>query len=238
MMNYADDTIQSYVSSWWIEDKTRDYRRGRLIKAYLPHVHQVPFTLIPEGRGQDPTDHTKIRYTMKELKLLEKRDLSTLPAAALVIPEGEKILAFRGKKRPALIISTGGGEIPKNLKKGKPAWQTAPTVLVVPYYGVEQNQKRAGFNGEFIERVKKAEYPNFYWEKLPIPGDGGKGSICRLDHILPLGKHHDSIEFTEYCLSDMAMEIINQWLRWLIEKFEPDGDLQYLRESLIKIQEI
>ena len=77
-MNYADDTIQSYVSSWWIEDKTRDYRRGRLIKAYLPHVHQVPFTLIPEGRGQDPTDHTKIRYTMKELKLLEKRDLSTL----------------------------------------------------------------------------------------------------------------------------------------------------------------
>ena len=98
MMNYADDTIQSYVSSWWIEDKIRDYRRGRLIKAYLPHVHQVPFTLIPEGRGQDPTDHTKIRYTMKELKLLEKRDLSTLPASALVVPEGERILAFRGKK--------------------------------------------------------------------------------------------------------------------------------------------
>src|SRR4030043_1776828 len=112
-MNYADDTIQAYVSPWWITDNKRDFRRGRLIKAFLPHVHQVPFTLIPIGRGQDPTDHTKIRYTMKELKLLDKNDLSLLPAAALVVPEGEKILAYRGKKRPALIISTGGEEIPR-----------------------------------------------------------------------------------------------------------------------------
>ena len=237
-MNYADDTIQAYISPWWITDKKRDYRRGRLIKAFLPHVHQVPFTLIPIGRGQDPTDHTKIRYTMKELKLLDKNDLSLLPAAALVVPEGENILAYRGKKRPALIISSGGDEIPSNLRIGKPAWQTTPTILVVPYYGAAQNGKRAGFSEPFIERVKKAEYPNFHWDKLPIPGEGDKGSICRLDHILPLGKHHDSVEFTEHCLSESAMEIISQWLRWLIEEVLPPGDLQYLRESLMKIQEI
>jgi len=237
-MNYTDDTAQAYVSPWWITDNKRDFRRGRLIKAFLPHVHQVPFTLIPTGRDEDPTDHSKIRYTMKELKLLDKNDRSLLPASALVVPEGENILAFRGKKRPALIISSGGDEIQKNLRKGKPAWQTAPTILVVPYYGVAQDGKRAGFSEPFVERVKKAEYPNFYWDRLPITGESKKGSICRLDHILPLGRHHDSVEFTEHCLSEEAMEIMSQWLRWLIEKILPDGDLLYLREELLKIQEI
>jgi len=238
-MNYADDTIQAYVSpSWWITDNKHDFKRGRLIKAFLPHVHQVPFTLIPTGRGEDPADHSKIRYTMKELKLTDKNDLSVLPAAALVVPEGEKILAYRGKKRPALIISSGTDDIPQNLRTGKPAWQTAPTILVIPYYGAAQNGKRAGFHEEFIQRVKKAEYPNFHWDKLPIPGEGEFGSICRLDHILPLGRHHDSVEFTQYCLSEPAMEIINQWLRWLIEETLPQGELLYLREELIKIQDI
>lgn len=238
MMNYADDTIQAYLDKWWIEDNKRDFRRGRLIKAFLPHVHQVPFTLIPEGRGDDPTDHSEARYTMKELKRVDKRDLSTLPSAAFPLNEGEIILSFRGKKRPALIISSGGPEIQKKLTKGKPSWQTAPTILVAPYYGVEQNGVRAGFSGEFISRIKMAEYPNFHWDKLPIGGGGNKGSICRLDHILPLGRHHDSVEFTEYCLSDEAMLIIDQWLEWLIEGAKPGDDLQFLRESLLSIQAI
>ncbi len=237
-MNYADDTIQAYLNKWWIEDKKRDFRRGRLIKAFLPHVHQVPITLISEGRGDDPTDHSKFRYTMKELKLVDKKDLPTLPTAAFPLHKGENILAYRGKKRPALIISSGGPEISKEITKGKPSWQTAPTILVVPYYGVEQDGRRSGFSEEFIGRVKKAEYPHFHWDNLPISGGGNNGSLCRLDHIFPLGKHHDSVEFTEYCLSDEAMLIIDQWLEWLIEDTKPGDALQFLRESLLHIQEI
>lgn len=237
-MNYADDTIQAYIQRWWIEHKNNDFRRGRLIHAFLPHVHQVPFTLIPKGRDEDPTNHTKIRYTMKELKLLEKEDLSTLPAAALTVPEGEKILAFRGKMRPALIISSGGKDISRNLIKEKPKWQTAPTILVVPYYGAERSGQRAGFRKEFVDRVKKAEYPNFYWDKLPISGEGTEGSICRLDHIFPLGKHHDSVKFTQHCLSEEAMTIIDEWLHWLIEDIEPSGDLQTVREGLLEIEKL
>ncbi len=237
-MNYADDTIQAYLNNWWIEDKKRDFRRGRLIRAHLPHVHQVPITLIAEGRGEDPTNHSKFRYTMKELKLADKKDISTLPTAAFPLHDDETILAYRAKKRPALIISSGGSEIQKQLTRGKPSWQTAPTILVVPYYGVEQNGRRAGFSEEFINRIKKAEYPNFHWDILPIRGEGKKGSLCRLDHILPLGRHHDSVEFTEHCLSDEAMLIIDQWLEWLIEGTKPGEDLQYLRENLLGIHGI
>jgi len=238
-MKYADDTIQAYVSPWWITNKKKDFQRGRLIKAPLPHVHQVPFTLIPKGRGDDPTNHSQIRYTMKELELTAKRNLSSLPAAALTLYEGEIVLGYRGKYRPAFIVSSGGEEIPEDLTAGKPAWQTTPTILVAPYYGVERNLKRAGFNKEFVERVKRAEYPNFYWDMLPIPGSDSDGSICKLDHILPLGKYYKSVEFTEHCLSDEALEMIDQWLTWLFSGIEPyEGDFQYLRENLREIQEI
>jgi len=175
---------------------------------------------------------------MKELKLLEKKELSTLPAAALTFPEGEIVLAYRGKKRPALILSSGRDAIDPALIKGKPKWQSSPTALVAPFYGVQQG-KRAGFSEEFVNRVKMAEYSNFYWDQLPIPEGEKKGSICRLDHILPIGKHHDSVEFTPHCLSNEALDYIKEWLRWLFEgSLDPKGLLWYVREELIKIDMI
>jgi hypothetical protein len=103
------------------------------------------------------------------LKLLDQKNLPTLPAPGLTFPEGDTILAYRGKKRPALIISSGGGDIPDKLRIGKPRWQTDPLITVAPYYGAEQSEKRAGFHRKFIKRVKRAEYPNFYWDRLPTP---------------------------------------------------------------------
>lgn len=238
-MTYAKNTVQYYAKDWWITDDHRDFRTGRLVKAILPHVHLVPFTLVSAGRGDDPTDHRRARYSMRELKVLDQKTLPTLPAASLTFPEGDSVLAYRGKKRPALIISSGGGEIPNELREGKPKWQTDPLITVAPYYGAEQKSMRAGFHKKFIERVKQAEYPNFYWDRLPTPGSEPGGSICRLDHVLPLGKHHDSVEFTRYCLSDEAVGLIHEWLRWLFEGLmDPNGLLKLIREDLRKIEKI
>ena len=64
-MRYADNTIQSFEPEWWLEDGKRVIQPGRLVKVVLPHIHLVPWSLVPEGRGEDTTDHTKVRYTMK-----------------------------------------------------------------------------------------------------------------------------------------------------------------------------
>lgn len=238
-MRYANNTVQYYTESWWITDNHRDFRTGRLVKAILLHVHLVPFTLVPIGRTDDPTNHSKARYSMRELKLQDRRSLSTLPAAGLTFPGDDAILAYRGKKRPALIISSGGGEIPRELREGKPRWQTDPVITVVPYYGADKKGTRAGFHKKFIERVMQAEYPNFYWDKLPTPDSESGGSICRLDHLLPLGKHHDSVEFTKYCLSNEAIGLIHEWVRWLVEGvMDPNGLLKLIREELNKIEKI
>jgi len=239
MMNYPENTIQYYEPRWWVNDGKRKIQAGRLIQAYLPHVHLVPWSLVPEDRGEDPTDHKKVRYSMKELKLTTRRDLQTLPAAAFPLHDQEIVLAYRGKRRPALVIYAGEDEIPPSLKKRLVKWQISPTALVIPYYGVEKTTKRAGFLKEFVERVKTAEYPSYYWDKLPISNKEKKGSICMLKHILPLGKHHNSIECTPFRLSKEALKVIYEWISWLFEgKMDPDGLLKLFREDLLEISNI
>ena len=66
-----------------------------------------------------------------------------------------------------------------------------------------------------------------------MPGNAGE-SILRLDHIQPIGKHYESHEWTQYCLSEEAMLILNEWLHWLLEDELPDeSTLLDIREALL-----
>ncbi len=231
---YPEESIQAYVSSWWSIDETREIRRGRLIKAFVPHVHQVPMTLIPKGRT-DPTDHSRADYTLAPLRIAQPSPTYKLPVAALPDYEGEIRTVYRAKKRPVLVISAGGPDIPRELRIGKPKWQTAPTILVAPYYGADEGDKRSGFSDEFVERVKRCEYPHYVWDILPLTNTV-RESILRLDHIQPIGRHHDAYEWTDHCLSDEAMLIFDEWLHWLLEDELPeDSVLHGFREALLKL---
>ena len=172
-------------------------------------------------------------------KSIKKTPLPKLPTAAFPEFEGEVRTVYRAKKRPMLVISTGGLEIPKKIIKDKPRWQTDPTILAAPYYGASESSKRAGFSKEFVERVRRGEYPNFHWDVLPLKDGASEESILRLDHIQPVGRHHDSYEWTKHCLSDPAMEIIDQWLHWLIENELPEeSELLYFREQIAELEKV
>jgi hypothetical protein len=230
---YPEDSIQAYVGKWWLTDVSKDIKRGRLIKAFVPHVDQIPMILSPIGRA-NPTDHSKANFTLEPLRIDKPSRTYMLPVAALPEFEGEVRTVYRAKKRPVLIISAGGPDIAKELRYGKPRWQTAPTILVAPYYGAGEGAKRSGFRGEFIERIRRCEYPQYMWDILPLRGEGGE-SILRLDHIQPIGKHYETYELTPYCLAEEAMLILNEWLHWLLEDDLPaDSILFYYREQLIQ----
>jgi len=231
-MIYPDDSIQAYVGKWWLIDESKELKRGQLIKVFVPHVDQIPMTLNPIGRA-DPTDHFRANFTLEPLRIDKPSHAYKLPVAALPDFEGEVRAVYRAKKRPALIISAGGPDIPNKLRHGKPKWQTAPTILVAPYYGADKGGKRAGFRDEFIERVRRCEYPHYIWDILPLPGDVSE-SILRLDHIQPIGRHYETYEWTRYCLSDEAMIIFSEWLHWLLEDELPDNSILFgYREALI-----
>jgi len=232
---YPEDSIQNMIGAWWVEDSSFEFRRGRLIKAFLPHVDQIPKQLTVVGRVE-ATNHTHANFKIEPLRMKQPPRKPGLPVAALPAFENEVNAIYRAKKRPALIVSEGGAEVEKQLTLGKPKWQTAPTVLVAPYYGVTEGGARAGFRPEFVRRVRRCEYSQFMWDRLPIGGSTTE-SILRLDHIQPVGRHHEAMEFTPYRLSEDALDILDEWLSWLISgDFSDDSLLPFFRQEIENIE--
>mgnify|MGYP005857295955 CR=1 FL=1 len=231
---YPDDSVQGMVDEWWIEDDSFGYRRGRLIRAFLPHTDQIPKQLIATGRSE-PTDHNRANFSIEPLRIKEPQKKPMLPVAALPAFSNETNAIYRAKKRPAIIVCEGGEPVDPKLTLGKPKWQTSPTVLVAPFYGVDEGETRAGFKPEFIKRVRRCLYPQFMWDKLPI--GGADESILRLDHIQPVGKHHDAIELTQYRLGEDALTILDEWIRWIVHgDFSEDSLLLFFKREIEKIE--
>jgi len=206
---YPDICPQNLIEPWWEECTDDEFRPGKLVWAFLPHVDQVPYTLEPAGRDK-PTEHQTAIVNIKPLKIGNPPKKDKLPVAAIPRYDNEMLCVFRTKKRPAIIISKGGTFVEKALTKNKSKWRTNRTILVAPSYSVDK-----GFNFEFCERVRRCEYPQFLWDNLPIGGTKD-GSIIRLDHLQPVGKSKKSVEFTNYRLSDKAMAFVIEWIDWLV----------------------
>ena len=231
---YPDDSVQSILDHWWVEDISSEYCRGRLIKAFLPHTDQIPKQLIATGRSE-PTEHGHANFSIEPLRIKQPQKKPMIPVAALPVFGNEINAIYRSKKRPAIIICEGGEAVDKKLILGKPKWQTSPTILVALYYGVDEGGTRAGFNPEFIMRVRRCLYPQFIWDKLPV--SGATESILRLDHIQPVGKHHDTIELTNYRLGEDAVMIFDEWLRWLLyDDFAEDSLLLFFKKEMEEIE--
>ncbi len=79
---YPDDSIQSMMKDWWVEDNSFDYCRGRLLWAFLPHVDQIPKQMIATGRTE-PTDHVHANIRIEPLRIKQARKKSAMPVAAL-----------------------------------------------------------------------------------------------------------------------------------------------------------
>lgn len=212
---YPDDCLQSIIQpeDWWVENGERKLCRGALVFAFTPHVDQVPYTIEPVGRTR-ADQHNSADVRVAPLRIKQPRSRTDLPVAAMPLHAGEVWAAFRAKKRPCLVVGSGNPSVDGTLTRGMPKHSTAPTVLAAPYYGVDQNGKRAGYKPEFVERVRHCEYPQFVWDCLPITGPNE--SILRLDHLQPIGTHHNSYELSEFRLSDDALEIVDELIRWLI----------------------
>ena len=213
-MTFPTDSIQSIVSSWWNECDTNVLKKGTLIYAFVPHVDQIPNTLIPIGR-KEAEQHHEATLQVSPLRINDSRPKESLPVAALLLNEGELWTAYRAKKRPCLVI---GNELPlvdNSLRRDMPKILTSPTILVAPYYGADKDGKRAGYNPELVKRIQHAEYPQFMLDFLPIGGP--KQSILRFDHIQPIGLHYFAYEHSGHCLSEEAVELIlDDWLIWVL----------------------
>ncbi|MDH4317943.1 MAG: hypothetical protein OEV64_06100 [Desulfobulbaceae bacterium] len=220
---FPEDSVQSLCDVWWEKDNDKKLKKGSLIYAFIPHVDQLPVTLIPKGR-KNAEEHDKAILNITELRINDRRPKEALPVAALSLNEGELWTAYRAKKRPCLVLATEQPKVENALRRGMPNKHTAPTIIVAPYYGADKDGRRAGYNQELVSMIRHAGYPQFFLDKLPIGGP--KESILRFDHIQPVGSHYYTYEHTGYSLSDEAVEsILNDWIQWVLYGGLPEGSI-------------
>lgn len=233
MAKYPDECIQNLIDSdWWEEYTGPEFRPGRLIWAFLPYIDQKPFTLLPVSRGgKNGTEHEKALFKLHPLDIKQVIRYPRLPLAALPNRDKEVWTVYRAKRRPALIIGKSGRQVDKKFRKGKAEYQTKLTVLVAPSYGADES-RRSGYTPELIARIQRCEYPQFIWDILPIHSQT-KESIIRLDQLQPVGKSTDSIEFTNYCLTEEALGLVYEWMEWLMTgQVDEDSLFNEYREFL------
>ncbi len=207
-----EDSVQYAVDPWWVRDSRGSPDRGRLLRAFVPYPEQEPRRLVIEGRSE-PREHDRARYRIEPFRIGTPLPPAGLPVAGLPQAPGEEYFALKGKVRPVVVISEGGAAIAGELRTGSARWQTAPTVLVAPFYGVDRDGTRGGWKPEFVQRIRRAEYPQYLWDSLP--SGGVVESILRLDHIFPIARNPAAFHVTDHRLSPDALGILDQWIQWL-----------------------
>ena len=87
--------------------------------------------------------------------------------------------------------------------------------LVVPYYSANGSGSRAGWSAELVTRIRQCNYPQYFWEKLPVPG-APEGSILRFDHAFAIGHDPANVEQTPYRLHQDPLNILDDWFAWYV----------------------
>lgn len=221
---YPPECIQNYITTdWWIKDDSKKCCRGRLLRAYVPYVDQVPYMLVPKGR-KEATIHTLAECDIKPVNATNIPKETTLPVAGITTFKNEVKSIYRAKRRPVLVLAEAGSKVEKKLREGQANYQTAPTHIVAPYFGADQDGNRGGYKKEFVERIQLLEYWQFFYDKLPL--ETVEESILRIDQMQPIGAESTSYEILPWRLSDEAMAIMDEWLNWAIT-----GELKFVEEE-------
>lgn len=229
--SYPDESIQSAVGTWWTETPDREVRRGRLVYGWVPHVDENPHALFVKGRdNQDPGDHRRAQCEVGILHASRDTKRSSLPVAGLPQHDGEEYMLLRAKCRPMLVVGHVHPRMPRG-DRGQTRWQTAPTLLVAPYYGCKKTPKRVGWPEGFVDRIRCCEYPQYFLEYVPE----GIESVLRFDHVCPIGAGSAALTPSQYCLSGDALAVIDDWLSWIFRGVLPgQGILAMAREQFMR----
>ena len=228
---YPEDCVQSLIDPWWVNNTDRVLCRGALVFAFVPHADRVPYRFEPVARTE-ATRHDSATIRVAPLRVGQPLKRTELPVAAMPLHSGEVWAAYRAKRRPCLIIGSDFPRADRALTQGMARHSTAPTVLAAPYYGVTRDGSRGGYNPAFVEQIRHCEYPQFLWDELPT--SGSEESILRLDHLQPIGTHHNAYQLSGYKLSADALEVVDELFSWLIWGQVPGDSLIEMYQELIR----
>jgi hypothetical protein len=132
------------------------------------------------------------------------------------------------------VFALEAADIDKQLVSGSARWQTAKTILVAPYYGADQDGTRGGWPPAFVQRIRRAMYPQYMCDRLPM--GGSVESIMRFDQVQAIGPARTAIDILPWKLSDEALAFVDEWLTWYVRReLLVDGPLYSARDLLVNL---
>lgn len=236
--DWPEDSVQGFIGPWWEHKARASPSRGTLAFAWIPHVEQVPKEITIEGRS-DPKDHSRFDVRIRPFdKAAQARKRETgLPVSGVTLHPGEVLLGMTAKRRPVLVVSDEPAALPKTEWPGMTAFQRNSKLLVAPYFGVDRDGSRGGFPETFVQRVRRAHYPNFMWDRLPIES-GPLESILRLDCMQPIARSVATVTLTEWRMTPAGVDILEEWISWFRTGSLPaDSDILSIRQAIREICE-
>ena len=240
---YPLDSIQRFFTNdenrWWVRKPKGSIdtpERWDLLVSLAPYLGDVPhrahMTRVEAG------DHSRLHaeVTPFHIDRHKPKPETDLPAAAF--PDGAFI--YGGKVRPVLVVSYVHVN-PSRTVRGSARSVTKPSYLVAPFYGVDQDDKRAGFPAEFVSRIRQAQYAQLFWDHLPsgLPHIRHTecSSVLRLDQVFPIYRKREddaaAWAATGWTLSPEARKVMEEWMRWGFQGgVKADGAIDTFRAIL------
>jgi len=231
-MSYPDDCIQNLLgkNAWWERNEDNSLCRGALVRTYVQFFSSIPLELTTER--SDAHNHHLAKVVARPLRADGRMaEAESLPVAGLPRLDGAHCYVVnRAKRRPCLVLGAVDQRlITASLIRGMSKWKGHLFFWAAPFFGVKQ-AARDGYNPDFVERIRHADYRSFFWDRLP--DDDGEGSILRLDQVQPVGYEYQSCEHLGWRLSKQALAIMDEWLSWLIHDTLPDNELSSFRNLM------
>jgi hypothetical protein len=210
---WPDECVQTLVDApWWEPCPTSAFHVGQLVWTWVVFPDKDPLCLVPEQR-QSATEHDRVLVKITRATATMRLPPPHPPVAALPHHEGELYLLHRAKRRPALVLSLGGPTPTKTAYPGASPANLSPKMILAPYYGADRTDKRGGYPEKLIDRIQHAEYPQYFWDRLPISPE--MGSILRLDHVFA-ADDSQFIERTPWRLRAPHARLLAAWHQWLV----------------------
>ena len=212
---------------------------GQLAWVPVPNLNPHPF--VVEGQRVQDTSHqvARARWVPLNDNHFRRREHKQLPILNFNLGETEEMIAFKAKRRPALVVGTGAtllgmpGEIMK-------AHHEENRLVVAPVYGVRSENDLSGFSSIMMARVRHLLYRQYVplaaWRETRASKthDGAcslEEGIVRFDRLQFVTPSPPGCKLVPLRVSDDVLALLHAML-WTYLHAPPSDALKEMREVL------
>jgi len=219
---FLDDIIDNYYCNIGIRHRS-SLRPGQIVWTYSLYNYENLEFWRPHSFDETSTRATSFEICSSAQDLFNRQ----IPLISPRLEIDEEFIVIKAKKRPAILITLPPPEVQLSVIRGG-GKVNLKLCLLAPLFSIENAEGKTKYNLEFVNRVRKLQYPHFFF--IPEYAETNiRNSLCRFDRIFSTFRTH--LEPKDLCLTGEASDIFfSQLQSYLTGTIE--GSYQVAYETL------